>query len=116
MQSNLSRRPPPGQLSLKWANDTSRTRPPSALAAGGVEPSRSGSIEARLRQLEARYRSALSRTVALKAKYLALAADPSATAAAVEHAERRWQMLKLRRKALAARMAALEDIERVDID
>jgi hypothetical protein len=76
------------------------------------DPPRSRTIESRLRELEARYRSALSRTVALKAQYLALAADPSATTAAIERAQWQWQMLQTRRKAIAAQMAAIEDIER----
>jgi hypothetical protein len=65
-------------------------------------------IESRLRNLELRYRLALSATVAAKALYLALAGEPGATAAAVERANGRWKQLDARKRALAARMGEVE--------
>ena len=65
-------------------------------------------IEARLRKLEARYRAALSATVAAKAHYLSLAGEPTATPAAVQTAKTRWQTLDNRRRGIAARMGELE--------
>ncbi len=68
-------------------------------------------VEARLRELESRYRSALSATVAAKANYLALIGDPSATPAAVERAKSRWRQLGARKRAVAVQMGELEDLE-----
>jgi hypothetical protein len=68
-------------------------------------------IEARLRKLESRYRSALSATVAAKANYLALIGEPSATLAAVERAKSRWQQLDARKRAIAVQMGELEELQ-----
>jgi hypothetical protein len=65
-------------------------------------------IEARLRRLESRYRSALSAAVAAKANYLALAGEPSATPYAIERAKVHWQELEGRKRAIAAQMGELE--------
>lgn len=68
-------------------------------------------IEVRLRKLESTYRAALSGTVAAKARYLALAGDSSATAAAVERAKARWQQLDASRRGIAAQLGQLEELE-----
>jgi len=68
-------------------------------------------IEARLRQLESHYRTALSATVAAKANYLALAGDPSTLPAAVRRARVRWQQLYLSKQTLVAEMGRLEELE-----
>jgi hypothetical protein len=65
-------------------------------------------IEARLRSLESRYRSALSASVAAKANYLALAGEPSATPYAIERAKALWQKFDTRKRAIAAQMGELE--------
>ena len=69
-------------------------------------------IEARLRQLESRYRSTLSAAVAAKANYLALIGEPSATPAAVERAKAAWQRIDVRKRAIAARMGEIEEMDR----
>jgi hypothetical protein len=51
-------------------------------------------IEARLRQLESRYRATLSAAIAAKANYLALVGEPSATPAAIA---RQGNLAKVRR-------------------
>ncbi len=61
-------------------------------------------IEVRLRRLESRYRAALSATIAAKAHYWALAGEPSATPAAIECANARWQQLDARKRTIAAQM------------
>jgi hypothetical protein len=68
-------------------------------------------IEGRLLQLEPHYRTALSATVAAKAKYLALAGEPSALPPAVEKAKGRWQQLDALRRGIAFEMAELEELE-----
>jgi hypothetical protein len=68
-------------------------------------------IEARLRQLESNYRTALSATVVAKANYLALAGDASALPAAVRRAKVRWQQLDSRKQAIVAKMSELEELE-----
>ena len=68
-------------------------------------------IEVRLRELESRYRGALSATVAAKANYLALASESSATRAAIERAKARWQQLDANKRAIAVQMGELEDFE-----
>jgi hypothetical protein len=68
-------------------------------------------IEARLRSLEARYRQALSRAVGAKANYLALLDEPGSTPAAIQKAKLEWGRLEERRRAVAARMAEIEDLE-----
>jgi hypothetical protein len=66
-------------------------------------------IESHLRQLESRYRAALSAAVGAKAHYFALAGEPSATRAAIERAKVTWQKLDARKRAIAARMGELEE-------
>jgi hypothetical protein len=68
-------------------------------------------IEARLRKTESSYRAALSAAVAAKAHYLALAAEPGATPAAVERAKTQWQTLESRKREIAAQMDDLEALE-----
>ncbi len=68
--------------------------------------------EARLRSLERQYRSALSRGVVAKAHYLALLGDRRSTPAAIDRAQRQWQLLQLQRKAFASRMGTIERRER----
>jgi hypothetical protein len=68
-------------------------------------------IEARLRNLESRYRAALSAAVAAKAHYLALHGEPSATPAAIERAKIALRRLEIRKMALAAQMGELEESE-----
>lgn len=68
-------------------------------------------IEARLRKLELRYRTALSAAVAAKAHYLALLGESSATPAAVERARALWTQLDSRKRTIAAQMGELEAIE-----
>ena len=70
-------------------------------------------IEARLRNLEFRYRALLSATVAAKANYLAFAGEPSATAFAIERAKSNWQQLDARKRTIAAQMGELEELEQV---
>jgi hypothetical protein len=70
-------------------------------------------IEARLRQLESRYRSMLSAAVAAKANYLALIGEPSATPAAVERAKAAWQKIDVRKRAIAARMGEIEEMDQI---
>ena len=71
-------------------------------------------IEARLRKLESRYRTALSAAVAAKAHYLALAGEPSATPAAVERASALWKQLESRKRTLAAQTGGLEALDDVN--
>jgi hypothetical protein len=68
-------------------------------------------IDAQLRKLESRYRSALSATVAAKAHYLALDGEAGATPTALEHAKSNWQRLDARKREIAARMGQLEELE-----
>ena len=68
-------------------------------------------IETRLRMLESRCRAALSAAVAAKAHYLALAGEPSATPNALERAKLAWQKLDARKRAIAARMGEIEELE-----
>jgi hypothetical protein len=70
-------------------------------------------IEGRLRKLEIRYRALLSTTVAAKANYLALAAEPRAPAFAIERAKFQWQQLDARKRTIAAQMGELEELEQV---
>ncbi|HEY0749416.1 MAG TPA: hypothetical protein VGD63_22130 [Steroidobacteraceae bacterium] len=67
-------------------------------------------IEARLRDLESRYRSTLSSTVAAKARYLALEGDCSATAAAIVRSKSAWENLEARKAGIAAQIHALEEL------
>ena len=68
-------------------------------------------IEIRLRNLEARYRAALSSAVAAKAHYRALAGESNSTTTAVETAKARWQQLDSRKRTIAAQMGELEALE-----
>ncbi len=70
-------------------------------------------IEARLRNLEFRYRALLSATVAAKANYLALVGEPSATLFAIERAKSHWRQLDARKRTIAAQMGELEEFEQV---
>jgi hypothetical protein len=68
-------------------------------------------IDTKLRQLEVRYRRALSGAVVAKARYLARADNRSATAAQTALLQKQWQELENRRRELAERMALLEAAE-----
>jgi hypothetical protein len=68
-------------------------------------------IEGRLRQLECRYRDALSASVAAKANYLALDGEPSALPATVKRAKERWGQLDALKRGIAYEMAKLEELE-----
>ena len=68
-------------------------------------------IEARLRALESRYRQALSTAVGAKANYLALLDEPGSTPGALHRAKLQWQRLEARKRAVAARMGEIEDLE-----
>jgi hypothetical protein len=68
-------------------------------------------IDARLRALESRYRQALSAAVAAKAHYLAMLDEPSSTASGVKRARVQWETLEARKRAVAARMGEIEDVE-----
>ena len=68
-------------------------------------------IEAQLRKLESRYRSAQSAAVAAKAHYLALVGEPGAAPAAVARAQAAWEKLDSRRREIAGRMGEIEELE-----
>lgn len=68
-------------------------------------------IEARLRKLESRYRSALSAAVAAKAHYLALAGEPTVERADVDRAKARWQQLDTRKRSIAVQLGELEELD-----
>ncbi len=68
-------------------------------------------IDIRLRTLELRYRAVLSAAAAAKAKYLALAEEPSATAFATERANLRWRLLDRLKRTIAAQMGEHEELE-----
>jgi hypothetical protein len=68
-------------------------------------------IEFRLRMLESRYRAALSAAVAAKAQYLALAGEPGVTPRTLERAKLAWQILDSRKRAIAARMGEIEELD-----
>lgn len=63
--------------------------------------------ELRLRQLESRYRAALSAAGAAKANYHALA-ESSATAVALEAASAQWKRLEARRRSIMDRIDEIE--------
>lgn len=67
--------------------------------------------ENRLRKLESRYRAALGAAVAAKAHYLALASEPSSTAAVAAAAKTRWLELESRKRTLVAQMGELKSLE-----
>jgi len=94
----------PGESAMPFVSARTDTR--------AFPDTRAFDTESCLRTLESRYRSALSRAVAAKARYLALTGSPSATPPTIERAQRRWQLLQLQRKAFARRMAAIEGSER----
>jgi hypothetical protein len=66
---------------------------------------------ARIRKLESRYRAALSAAVAAKANYLALVGEPSATPLAIERAKSLWRQIDARKRAIAAQMGEIEELE-----
>jgi hypothetical protein len=68
-------------------------------------------IEYRLKRLQSLYSYALTGAVSAKTRYLAIAAEPSATPAAVARARASWQQLEMRKKVIIARMVALEELE-----
>ena len=68
-------------------------------------------IEARLTQLESRYRRALSATVAAKAHYFCLATQPGVTRATIDRAKYNWQKLDAHKRAIAARMGEIEELD-----
>jgi len=68
-------------------------------------------VEIQLRELESRYRSALSATVVAKAKYLAIAGEPCVTAAAINRAKFLWQQVNARKRTIAVQMGELEILE-----
>jgi hypothetical protein len=68
-------------------------------------------VETELRILESRYRDASSGAVAAKARYLALCAEPSATARDIERARTRWETCESRKRTLAARMGEMEELD-----
>jgi hypothetical protein len=63
------------------------------------------------RQLERRYRAALSGAVVAKAYYLAQVGERFSTPVAVERARRKWERLESRRNRLAAQMWDYENAE-----
>jgi hypothetical protein len=68
-------------------------------------------IETRLRDLESRYRSTLSASVAAKARYLALEGESSSTPAAIVRAKSAWENLEARKAGITAQIHALEELE-----
>lgn len=68
-------------------------------------------IEARLRKLESRYRTASISADAAKAHYLALSAEPSALRADIETAKARWQQLDARKRTIAVQLGDLEEFD-----
>ena len=68
-------------------------------------------FEDRLKKLQTLFTYALSNSVTAKAHYLAVAAEPSATPAAIALARMNWQRLEARKTAIIARMVALEELE-----
>jgi hypothetical protein len=67
-------------------------------------------IEARLRDLESRYRSTLSSAVAAKARFLALEGEASSAPAAIMRARSAWENLEARKAGIAAQIHALEEL------
>ena len=88
--------------------------PSNSAMRAGVRPKtlRSASrLESPRRQLERRYRAALSGAVVAKAYYLAQVGDGFSTPVAVERARREWERIESRRHRLAAQMAAHDGSE-----
>jgi hypothetical protein len=67
-------------------------------------------IEARLRKLESRYRSALNAVIAAKAHYLALVGAPTAERAEIDRAKTRWQQLDARKCSIGVQLGELEEL------
>jgi hypothetical protein len=68
-------------------------------------------FEDRIKKLQSLFTYALSNSVTAKARYLAIAEDPSATTAAIAIAKMNWQQLEARKTAIIAKMVALEELE-----
>ena len=68
-------------------------------------------MEARLLVLESRYRRAMSAALAAKAHYLSLRDEPSATPTTVLRAQQQWEAMEAHKRAIAARMGEVEDLE-----
>jgi hypothetical protein len=68
-------------------------------------------IETRLRKLEARYRAASLSADAAKAHCLALAGEGSAPPAALERAQVQWKEFDLHKRAIAAQLGELEELD-----
>jgi hypothetical protein len=68
-------------------------------------------IDARLRNLELRYRSTLSASVAAKARYLALEGELSSTPAAIVRAKSAWENLEAYKAGITAQIHALQELE-----
>jgi hypothetical protein len=68
-------------------------------------------IEARLRRLEARYRTASLSADAAKAHYRALAGEPSAAPTAIERARLQWEKFDLHKRTIAAQLGELEGLD-----
>ncbi len=67
--------------------------------------------ERRLLSLESRYRRAMSATVAAKAHFLSIRDEPSATPSTVRRAQQQWEAMEAHKRAIAARMGEIEDLE-----
>ena len=63
--------------------------------------------EGPIRELESRYRTALSGAVVAKACYLAQMSQPYATAATIDRARWKWERIDSRRRDLAAQLMAV---------
>jgi hypothetical protein len=68
-------------------------------------------FEDRLKKLQSLFTYALSNSVTAKARYLAIAKDPSKTPAAIALAKMNWQQLEARKTAIIAQMVTLEEME-----
>lgn len=68
-------------------------------------------IEVQLRKLEMRYRAASGAAGAAKAHYFALAAEPSATPAAIARAKEHWERLEAKKREISSRMGEVESLE-----
>lgn len=68
-------------------------------------------FEDRLKKLQSLFTYALSNSVTAKARYLAIAKEPSATAATIAGAKMNWHQLEARKTAIIAQMVALEEME-----
>ena len=68
-------------------------------------------FEDRLKKLQSLFSYALSNSVTAKARYLAIAAEPGATPAAVALAKMHWHQFEARKVSIIAQMVALEEME-----